>query len=155
MLFSAVGGADKVTVDLINQTNKLYIQTRQEDAGWDRVTVRRNSLKENIPAVAWLDECSQSSSRSSRLSHLYCHVNHKSPCKLLQHWAVTEFTAQRFLHEGSRVTTDVENGFISPRYQPFHLSFPSFLRWWYFIWNFSRHPCYLEFNPIQPCPTSE
>lgn len=44
MLSSAVGGGNKITGEIINQTNKDYRQTWQKDAGWGSVTACRETL---------------------------------------------------------------------------------------------------------------
>lgn len=51
---SSVGEGDKITGEVVNQTNKQYAQTWQEDAGWDSITVGQNRLEEDILALAWL-----------------------------------------------------------------------------------------------------
>lgn len=52
---SSVGEGDKITGEVVNQTNKQCAQTWQEDARWDGVNVLQNRSEGDILALAWLD----------------------------------------------------------------------------------------------------
>lgn len=52
---SSVGEGDRITGEVVNQTNKQYAHTWQEDARWDGINVGQNRSEGDILALAWLD----------------------------------------------------------------------------------------------------
>lgn len=52
---SSVGEGDRITGEVVNQTNKQCAHTWQEDVRWDGINVGQNRSEGDILALAWLD----------------------------------------------------------------------------------------------------